>query len=94
MSKHTAGPWRFDSEQHTITAESEDGQHVLAELNKWEQDGDEYLANGKLISAAPDLYLAAVAALSWLSGSIDEEHRNFITEDLTRACLRAEGKEP
>ena len=92
MSHHTAGPWEFNAKENKIVSQRDSGEVTIAELNKWEQDSTEYEANAHLISAAPDLYLAAVAALSLLAGSIDEEARHFITEDLMRACMRAEGK--
>jgi len=94
MTHHTAGPWRFDPERHAIFSTQGEPEVMIADLNQWETDRKEYEANAHLIAATPDLYLAAVAALSLLSGSIEEEARHFVTEDLIRACLRAEGKVP
>ncbi len=91
-SKHTPGPWRYDSKKHRIVAAGATEEVSIAELNKWEFDSEEYEANARLISAAPDLWLAALAALSLLAGSIEEEAKHFVTEDLMRACLRVEGK--
>lgn len=94
MTQHTAGPWHYDQEQLSIFAERNDQRVIIAELARYETDKDEVEANANLISAAPDLWLAALAALSLLSGSIDAKDKEFVTEDLMRACLRAEGKQP
>ncbi len=94
MTQHTAGPWHFDPKGQRIYAIRNDEEVTVAQLATSETDGDEVAANANLISAAPDLWLAALAALSLLSGSIEEKDKHFITEDLTRACLRAEGKTP
>lgn len=94
MTEHTAGPWHFKADQFSIYANRNTQEVTIAELARWETDKDEVEANANLISAAPDLWLAALAALSLLSGSIDAKDKDFVTEDLMRACLRAEGKEP
>ena len=94
MTQHTAGPWHYNPKQLSIFAERNDREVTIAELARWETDKDEVEANASLISAAPDLWLAALAALSLLSGSIDAKDKDFVTADLTRACLRAEGKQP
>ena len=94
MAQHTAGPWHYNPKQLSIFAERNDRKVTIAELARYETDKDEVEANANLISAAPDLWLAALAALSLLSGSIDAKDKDFVTEDLTRACLRAEGKQP
>ena len=94
MTQHTAGPWHYDQKQLSIFSERNDKRVIIAELARYETDKDEVEANANLISAAPDLWLAALAALSLLSGSIDAKDKEFVTEDLMRACLRAEGKQP
>lgn len=94
MSQHTAGPWHYDPKNLSIFAKHNDLEVTIAELSRYETDKDEIEANANLISAAPDLWLAALAALSLLSGSIEAKDKNFVTEDLMRACLRAEGKKP
>lgn len=92
MTKHTAGPWHFDPNRLVIYSMRDEQEVLVAELGRWETDREEVAANANLISAAPDLWLAAIAALSLLSGSIEAKDKHFVTEDLMRACLRAEGK--
>lgn len=92
MTEHTAGPWYFDKRRLSVFAKRNNQEVTIAQLERWETDKDELEANAHLISAAPDLWLAALAALSLLSGSIDAKDSHFVTEDLMRACLRAEGK--
>lgn len=94
MSQHTAGPWHYNPKQLSIFSKRDDREVIIAELRQYETDKEEVESNANLISAAPDLWLAALAALSLLSGSIDAKDKEFVTEDLMRACLRAEGKQP
>jgi hypothetical protein len=63
MSKHTAGEWRADVIGANVIIGT-DAQNI-AEMIHDTEDGDEILANGRLMAAAP-AFLAAV------TGNIDE----------------------
>lgn len=90
-SLHTPGPWHHDTRYHKIVSRAYEREVPIAELNAWEVDPQEAQANANLIAAAPDLWLAAIAALSLLAGSIDDEDRLLVTQQLMSACIRAEG---
>lgn len=77
MTKHTAGPWRFDS--HRVITEvpiSKDRtfgygcqNDFICDLDDGEYHNyaseDEMVANGQLIAAAPDLLAACEAMVAW-----------------------------
>lgn len=72
MSKHTPGPWFIDHETRpaevcTIhhTSHPNGYVYVRGEIGYWDADGDENMANARLIAAAPDFYAMAEMVLAW-----------------------------
>jgi len=70
---HTLGPWK-DGEDGTITGpQSDRGWPVIAEVT---DHGDgEWIANARLIAAAPDLLRAGDAAVDILETYVEFLHR-------------------
>lgn len=85
MSKHTPGPWNYDSGYIDTHAVDDDGSLdyiILAEMHstfgpdnygvdQWRLPPEEYEANGRLITAAPDMY----ELLGKIRGHIDSTCR-------------------
>lgn len=91
--KHTKGPWAFDGDHILVN-----GKELLAMLGAVDEENE---ANGKLISAAPDLLEAAKSALASMvlvSVSGDAEFRRFketcdkLYKAISKAIDKAEGK--
>ena len=59
MSEHTDGPWWFDEEIAEVRSQGKRIAHIRLSVDA----PVEYLANGNLIAAAPDLLAACKAAL-------------------------------
>lgn len=79
MSKHTPGPWNFDSgyiDTHAVDDDGSTDYIILAELhstfgpdkygvNQWMLPPEEYEANGRLIAAAPEMLEALQMFLAY-----------------------------
>jgi len=79
MSKHTPGPWNYDSGYIDTHAVDDDGSRdyiILAEMHstfgpdnygvdQWMLPPEEYEANARLIAAAPEMYEALQMFLAY-----------------------------
>ena len=92
IAKHAPGPWRYDdsmSSRFSINA----GPYIVADVVR--SQGDESIANARLIAAAPDLLIACQAAgrfldgLFFLGGKTGEDEAQQLVEQLRLAVQRA-----
>jgi hypothetical protein len=88
MSKHTSGPWRYDSGKIWTPR----GWWVASVYEDMEEDIKR--ANGLLLAAAPDLLSALVMAVSALGRSDYIQMDSFDVIEVSRAAIaKARGEE-
>jgi hypothetical protein len=100
MSKHTPGPWKYNSklsgsENHRGFYITANRGMTIGELHPLDPDGDEGKANARLISAAPDLLesLKAILACDGSRGIYDATKHIKEIQLAEIAIKKAEGKE-
>ena len=99
-AKHTPGPWYYDAEEFCVTAKDEEFHWywTVADIGTpfMENEGEcnEAIAhaNGKLISAAPELLAALKSALPMLKGHQETPERVARYEAAAAAISKAERK--
>ena len=92
MSKHTPGPWSQDKGRcsNCVYAESKSGFPVAKAMRYSPVFDKEYLANARLIAAAPDLLEACKAMMA----SPENDMKEYVAIQLIeKAIAKAEGEE-
>ena len=95
---HTAGPWRLDGTRF-IRVEMDDRWQVVAELHQpHREDGgyistDEIVANGGVLSAAPELLAACKGLASYVYATTNPATAPSALRDAQAAIAKAEGRE-
>lgn len=73
-TKHTPGPWQYDTDGHFVSV-SMDASKMICDIRGWgwlknmghQKAVETQIANAKLIAAAPELLNAALMAITYLT---------------------------
>ena len=93
---HTPGPWKYEHFSHGYYMISQDHAAIerewgyIAQVRDHSANSERTLANARLITAAPELLAAALAAVEWV-GMDGDGISDPVLEQLRRAIAKAGG---
>ena len=102
MSEHTPGPWVFECEDvgsygSTFWLDSENGEEIISQSEDPYEGvlikGGDFIANARLIAAAPDLLEALQDMYEWHEIQEDPEwHGSPLEQRSSKAIAKAKGE--